>query len=151
MVLKAFFFATRKYVCYIKLFIVFKVENVNACNFSSKQHEYFTLLQVQGCIFFQGMRNSLFFVLLVMVRCPHLWYLSFPSQFSSAVIEQILRSVAGYSSVGERSGSMQCLVLQSVPNFSELRVETALGSFSGSMSVVFSAVFVRIEVYNKGK
>lgn len=46
---------------------------------------------------------------------------------------------------------MQCLVLQSVPNFSELRVETELGSFSGSMSVVFSAVFVRIEVYNKGK
>lgn len=30
--------------------------------------------------------------------------LEFPSQFSSAVIEQILRSVAGYSSVGERSG-----------------------------------------------
>lgn len=35
MALKVFFFAMRKCVYYIKLFILFKMENVNACNFLS--------------------------------------------------------------------------------------------------------------------
>lgn len=96
--MKAFFFAARKYVCYIKLFIVFKVENVNACNFSgaqclsSKQHEYFMLLHIL-CLF-------VVFGTLSDGEVSTFMVLEFPSQFSSAMIEQILRRVAGYSPIG---------------------------------------------------